>query len=400
MYRRNSVIYLNSWSLRENTRIEGNMKYLITILSSVIISVITIGLILYFFPYLLIAIAPSENWWTALSIIVAINFGVIGISFYVLHREYQSTKKLASIENNLASLKGNLASLDDNLEKYSTDYKEAHENIINIISNIFEVQNVSETKNHENWEIICSSYLNSDKYHEFLKPQTLRAWSTIAWKQGHIDIAILLREEAYKLEPKDFLNRVMLCSILTQEEKPDNTKIENILNNTDLNSDNITNENRDHFYNIQGSWHKKNGKLEEASESFKKAMQANTQTMPFNEYILTLIMREEVDNIFIMEEIERLENIPNSKWLDDTVLHQKAFRLFVNGFINKSKIDVFYKYLTPLMISELVSIYNNEYTKLMFFNSYSQILARTFIRSSLPRFVLGSNSIWYRVYSI
>ena len=334
------------------------MKYLLTIFISVIISVIIVNFLPYLSPPSLVAVAPSALWWTALAIIATISLGVIGISVAVLSRENESKKEIASLK--------------ENLEKYSTENKKANNDFLNFISNTFEIQNVSETKNHDNWKSI-DKYINSYSDSVFLNAQTLRAWSTVAWKHGYKTLALKLRETAYESNTKDFLSRVMLCSILTQDKKPDNARIENILNNTDLNSDNITNEDRDHFYNIRGAWYKKNGKFKEASESFEKAIEVNIQTWAINEYILTLIMQEEITNTFIKSEIDRIKRIPNSKWLDDTVLYQRAFRLFANGFINKSKIDVFYNYLTPLMISELVSKYNNEYFKLMFFNFYSQI---------------------------
>ena len=334
------------------------MKNFKTISISVIISVILMVIILYYLPSLYFAEAPSGNWWTALSIIVAISFGVIAISITVLLREKDSKEKVASLEKNL--------------EIYYTDYKKSYEDVLSFISSILDVQNVSETEIYTIWERVGNSI---DKINEvgILKSQTVRVWSEIAWKQGHLDIARSLREKAYQLDSKNFRNRVMLCSILTQDKMPDNSRIENIFNNTDLESDGINNQDIDHFYNVKGMFHKKIGKFEEASESFKKALAVNIQTWPFNEYIITLIMREEIDNSFIKSEIERIKRIPKSKWLDEKDLYQKVFRLFVNGFINKLEIDKFYNCLTPLMISGLIYKYNNEYVKSEFFNFYSQI---------------------------
>lgn len=334
------------------------MKNFKTVSKSVIISVILIIIILYYWPSLYFAKVPSENWWTALSIIVAISFGVIVISVTLLLRVKESKEKIATLENNL--------------EKYYTDYKKSNENVLSFISGILDVQSVSETEIYTIWERVKN---NIDKIIEsgILKSQTVRLWSEIAWKQGHLDVTLDLREKAYQLDSKDFRNRVMLCRILTQAKKPDGTRIENILNNTDLKSDNIIDQDIDHFYNIKGMFYKKIGKFEEASKSFKKALELNIQTWPFNEYIITLIMREEIDSLFIKSEIERIKKIPNSKWLDETDLYQNVFRLFINGFINKSEIEKFNKCLTPLMISELIYKYNNEYVKMEFFNFYSQI---------------------------
>lgn len=274
------------------------MKNFKIISISVIISVILIVIILYCLHSLYFAEVPSGNWWTALSIIVAISFGVIAISITVLLREKDSKEKVASLEKNL--------------EKYYTDYKKSYENVLTFISNILDVQNVSETEFYTIWERVKN---NIDKINEIgiLKSQTVRIWSEVAWKQGHLDITLDLREKAYQLDSKDFRNRVMLCSILTQAKKPDSTRIENILNNTDLKSDDIIDPDIDHFYNIKGMFYKKIGKFEEASESFKKALELNIQTWPFNEYIITLIMREEIDSLFIKSEIERIKRIPNSK---------------------------------------------------------------------------------------
>ena len=323
------------------------MKNFITISISVIISVIIIVIILYLLPTLNFAENTSGQWWTALSIIVAIGILSISLSVTVLFREKDSKEKIASLEQNL-------------------------EKVMNFISNILDVQNVSETEIYSIWERLKS---NLDKIYEIgiLKSQTIRIWSEIAWKQGHLDIALDLREKAYQLDSKDFRNRVMLCSILTQAKKPDRTRIENILNNTDLKSDNIIDMDIDHFYNIQGMFYKKIGKYEEASKSFKIALELNIQTWPFNEYIITLIMREEIDTSFIKSEIERIKRIPNSKWLDEKDLFQSVFRLFVNGFINKSEIKKFNNFLTQSTISELINKYNNEYIKMEFFNFYSQI---------------------------
>jgi len=321
---------------------------------SVIVSVILIILILYHLPSIYFAEAPSGNWWTALSIIVAISFGVIAISLTVLLKEKESTAKVESLENDI--------------KKCLADYK----NVLSFISNILEVQNFSETKNRENWEKIEKN-ISETKNINILKSLPLRAWSTIAWKQGLLAVAIRLREKAYQLDSNNFRNRVMLCSILTQSKKPDITKIENILKNTDLESDDITDDDKDHFYNIKGMFYKKIGKFKEASESFKKILEFNIQTWPFDEYIITLIMREDIGNVFIKSEIERIKKIPNSKWLDDKVLYQKAFRLFTNGFINKSEIGKFYNYLTPLITSKLINEFDNEYEKMEFFHFYSQI---------------------------
>jgi len=320
---------------------------------------------LYYLPLLYFAEVPSENWWTALSIIVAIGFGVItlcilsiSLSVKVLFSEKDSKEKLASLE--------------EDIKKYSTDKKKSHKDILSFISSILDVQNVSETEIYTIWERVNN---NIDKINKIgiLKSQTVRIWSEIAWKQGHLDIACSLREKAYQLDSKDFRNRVMLCSILTQDKKPDITRIENIFNNTDLKSDGIIDQDIDHFYNVKGMFYKKIGKFKEASESFKKALELNIQTWPFNEYIITLIMREDIDNEFIKNEIDRIKKIPNSKWLDETDLYQKVFRLFVNGFINKLEIDKFYNCLTPLMISKLTYRYDNQYVKEEFFNFYSQI---------------------------
>ena len=331
------------------------MKTFKIISISVIISVILIVIISHFRPFLYFTEAPSENWWTALSIIVAICFGVIAISLTVLLREKESKEKVALLEKNL--------------EEYHTDYKEKYGNVLNFISTILDVQNIAETGSDLIWKKIKNKLGTIND----IEPNTLRVWSMIAWKQGQITVAREFREKAYKLDTKDFRSRVMLCSILTQDKIPDNTRIENIFNSTDLTSENITDEDIDHFYSIQGTFYKKIGKFEKASEAFKKALKVNIQTWSFNEYILTLIMREDIDSKFIESEINRIKKIPNSKWLDDKVGYQKTFRLFANGFINESGIDKFFKHLTSWKISELVYRYNNEYVKMEFFNFYSQI---------------------------
>lgn len=333
------------------------MKNFKTISISVIISVIFIIIILYFLPSLNFAKNPSENWWTALSVLVALSIGVIGTSVTILFKEINSKIKVTR------------------LEKILEKYTKAYENVLGFISNILELQEVTEIQSKEHWERVEN---NIDKINDFglLTSFNLRTWSILAWKQGHIDVTRRLREKAYQLDSNDFRNRVMLCNILTQEEKPDNTKIENILNNIDLKSDNIVDEDKDHFYNIEGMYYKKIGQIKKASESFKKSLELNIQTWPFYEYIITLLMREDITNKDIKIEIKKLEKMPNSKWLDDTVLYQKAFRLFVHGFLNKSEIEKFNKYLSPLTISKLIHKYNNDYDKIKFFNFYSHIIKK------------------------
>jgi len=306
--------------------------------------IILIVIILYCQPYLYFAKDPSELWWTALSIVVALGIASIGLSATVLFEKRDSEKKIASLEKN-------------------------YEDVLNFVSTILDVQNIAETGSDQIWKNIT----NKLEAINGIEAKTLRVWSMIAWQQGQLDVTLDFREKAYQLDTEDLRSRVMLCSILTQDKMPDNTRIENIFNSTDLTSENITDEDIDHFYSIQGTFYKKIGKFEEASGAFKKALKVNIQTWSFNEYILTLIMREEITNEFIKNEIDRIKKIPNSKWLDDTVGYQKTFRLFANGFINESEIDKFYNHLTPWEISELVYIYNNEYVKMHFFNFYSQI---------------------------
>jgi hypothetical protein len=120
-------------------------------------------------------------------------------------------------------------------------------------------------------------------------------------------------------------------------------------------------------------YYKKIGQINKASECFKNSLEFDIQTWPFYEYIITLIMHEDINNTNIKSEIEKLERMQGSKWLDDTVLYQKPFRLFANCFINKSEIEKFNNYLTPYIISKLVHEYNNEYDKMKFFNFYSHI---------------------------
>ena len=344
-----------------STIIKDAMKNLKTISISVISSVITIIIILYIRPFSYFTVAPSEKWWTALSIIVAISFAVIAISITVLLRERESKERLASLEKKL--------------KEDSTFNRESYENILGLISNLLEVQEVTETQSHEHWTKVQNNIKGINSF-GLLTSFNLRTWSILAWKQGNINATRTLREKAYQLDSNDFRNRVMLCNILTQDKKPDKTKIENILNKIDLKSDNIVDEDKDHFYNIKGMYYKKIGQIKKASESFKNSLEFNIQTWPFYEYIITLIMREDITNTYIKKEIKKLESIPNSKWLDDKVLYQKAFRLFANCFINKSEINKFYNYLTPLTISKLVYEYNNQYDKMKFFNFYSHIIKK------------------------
>ncbi len=333
-----------------------NTNRVITI--SILTSVVIILMFLYLFPAVYFAEEPSEKWWNALSIVVAISFGVIAISLTVLLRERESKSKVKELEQKI-----------NNLSKVNT---ENYTNTLNIISNILDIQNASEIQSKLVWQNVQKNISKIDNI-GIIKSLTLRTWSTLAWKQGYLKVTRNLREKAFQLDNKNFRNRVMLCSILTQEEKPDITRIENILNNTDLSSDEITDTNIDHFYNIKGKFYKRIGRFIDASDCFKKAIERNIQTWPFNDYILTLLMRQDVKNSFIREEIDRIASIDNSKWLDDSVLNQKAFRLLVDSFLDKTKIDNFYNYLTPLKIAELANRYDNEYVKLEFFNFFSQI---------------------------
>jgi tetratricopeptide (TPR) repeat protein len=232
------------------------LKHFTIISINVIVSVILIIIILYFLPSLYFVINPSELWWTALSINVAMSCVVIAISVAVLLKEKESKEKIVSLEKNL--------------EKYKTKSINSYENALSFISNVLDVQNLSETSSVDNWDRIK---ININKMDDFgtSKSLPLRIWSTVAWKQGYLDIALLFREKAYLLDKNDFRNRVMLCSILIVKD-PDITRIENILNNTDLKSDNITDVDIDHFYNVKGTFNKKIGRFEEASESFKKAL--------------------------------------------------------------------------------------------------------------------------------
>lgn len=334
------------------------MKNHKNIIISIIISVVLIIIILYLFPSIYFAEDPPEKWWNALSIVVAINFSVIALSVTILLRERESKEKIKKIEQDL--------------EKTSENVNEKYKNTINIISNILDVQNASEIQSRSIWNSVERNIDNIDDI-DILKSLTLRTWSTLAWKQGFLDVSLKLREKAYNLDKDNFRNRVMLCSILTQEKKPDVTRIENILDNTNLKSDDITDENIDHYYNIKGNFYKKTGEFQKAAESFNKALNLNVQTWSFKGYIISLIMQEDIDNEFIKEELERIVNIPDTKWFDDTVLNQKVFRLFINAVIDKSERKKFYNYLTPLKISELLNKYNNEYVKLEMFNFYSQI---------------------------
>lgn len=166
----------------------------------------------------------------------------------------------------------------------------------------------------------------------------------------------------------------MLCNILTQAKKPDKSKIDFILNKIDFEDEFVNDEDKDHFYNIQGMYFIKMGRLKEASEVFKKSLKLNVQTWPFYEYIITLIMRKDISNAYIKKEIDILEKIPESKWLENTILFLKPFRLFIRCFLNKSEIKNFYNYLSPLIISKLTHQYNNNYDKLKFFHFYFKIM--------------------------
>jgi tetratricopeptide (TPR) repeat protein len=331
------------------------MNRFFTIILSVIFNILILVTVLWLLPFKYFTTNPDKEWWTALSIITTVSFGVIAVGVTVIIRERNQKGRIDSLENKI---------LESNNES---------KRINEIISGILQVQNAAENQSESIWDDLLTKIKELD-FKGLISPLTLRTWSTVAWKQGHLKKAVLLREKAFEQDKNDFKSRVMLCSALTYEQSVDKTRIENILDNTDLKSDYISDENIDHYNNIRGAYHLRIGEFDKAQDCFSKSIEKNIQTWPFKGLIISMILDKSKTNEEIKTKIESFDK--NSKWYDDTIVNMKPFRLMVSAILDKSKSNVFYSYFTPKKIAEIVKAYDCEFVKSKFFNGYEIIKSK------------------------
>jgi tetratricopeptide (TPR) repeat protein len=235
------------------------------------------------------------------------------------------------------------------------------------------MQDASENESLSIWENLLLN-IKSIKNTTIIKPITLRTWSRLAWKQGYLEIAIKLREKAYDLNKNDISSRAMLCSALIHEKNINKTKIENILNNTDLTKDEVTDDNIIHILNIKGKYLTKIKKYKEAVECFYKGIEFDTQAWPYKGLIAGLIMDKEISNDKIIEQIKKFPK--DSQWYVNPSMNQEFYRLMVESFFDKKKTKYFYQAFTPKAIAELTKRYSDEFMRYKFFDFYEAINSR------------------------
>ncbi|NLF43220.1 MAG: hypothetical protein GX587_11035 [Bacteroidales bacterium] len=331
------------------------MKKYSTLIYCVVINSFILAFVLWVYPNKLFTTVPEENWWTALSIITTISFGVIAVGITIIFRERSQKEQIDNLVERIA--------------------KNENENLrINeIISGIIEVQNATENQSEKVWNDLLGK-INKLDNKSIISPFTLRTWSTIAWKQGHLKYTILLREKALSLDENDFRSRIMLCSALTYEKTVDKKRIEYLLDKTNQMDSINSNDNFEHYNNIRGLFHLRVGEYKEAQSCFLNNCEITQQTWPFKGVIVSMLFDKSISNEEIKNKIEPFDK--TSKWYDDSIIDTRPLRLMISAIIDKTKSTEFYSIFTPKNIAEIIKKYDSDFVKSKFFNGYEIIQSK------------------------
>ena len=298
------------------------------------------------------AITPDKSWWTALTVIIAIStaFLLIGINLLLKENDYKNEIKKLRQEINRVS--------NANQQLFMRTHR--------ITSNLTNVQDASENENEELWKELMDN-IKQIEDRQLFKPITLRSWSRIAWKNDYLDYSVKLREKAFDLDKDNLRSRVMLCSALTYKDQVDKTRIESILENTYPKNDSELL----HYYNIKGNYFVRIGEYYEAEKCFSISKKLDADSWAYKGFVVSLLMNNEYDNSKIHNEIEKFSY--KSQWFMNSSLNHKPFRLMVESFFNKEKINDFYNLFNTKKIVELTQRYNNNFMKHKLLNFYNTI---------------------------
>lgn len=151
-------------------------------------------LVMYVQPRPFFISVPGESWWAALSVLVALVFGVLAVVYFR--------------ERELHAMRSEL----DTLRQTSQDLGA-------ITFMIMQSQNPEGASLDEHWKNILSE-VRRRRIREVFGARGLRMLSSVAWEQGSVQSVVELRQMAYDMNAADPLNLVFLSNAQVESGVP------------------------------------------------------------------------------------------------------------------------------------------------------------------------------------
>jgi len=315
-------------------------------IKSMLVSSIAGGFIIYLVilkiqprPFFAATASPDENWWAAISLIATLVVGLLIIEFVKF--------------NELAKFKGDLEEKVKKLEEFNS-----------IRSLLYEDQVVEGLTHSEKWEQFFSK-IRFLENRSIVNSDALRAWSTHAWKEGSYNIAVSLRELAYKIDPNDDWNKIYLAYIyienpellssiqLLQIEK----RFESVLKDITPFDHSI----QGWFHHILGKLYLRKNELEKARMTFFESLKSSPSFYNYVYFCISYIIsgksHELVDDTNKIK--SNFKTTPEFE-TDNETIGAETFRALVHSFTGPSveKIESFYASFAPLKSLEFQTISN------------------------------------------
>ncbi|SFR36834.1 hypothetical protein SAMN04490243_1191 [Robiginitalea myxolifaciens] len=359
---------------------------LINVIISVFLSLLFVGAALYVYPELIESlefITPSAEWWAALSVITTISLGVLAIGVSILLRDAGIRKTLEQIKEDYIILQGEHKSLKETILsteskneteiiQLKSDFKTSIENeaiflkrkieskneeILDMISRIIDLQNVYDSRSRQTWDdLVDGDFLDNP----IISDESLLVWSIIAWKQGFLDKALVLRDKAFEKNPQSIHVRSMLCSILCSLDSPDLDRVLQILENTEINDQHKSKDFRE--FNLAKAryfWLKQ--EYTKAANMYREDQIHNLSFWSYEAYIFCLLSQGESGLNSASQFLKGLNKNENSKWYDSSKTGFVLFRIFILAFCGLTKEEEFYSYLNSYNISKISNEYQTPY---------------------------------------
>jgi len=311
------------------------------VITALIISWLVYLIVLYIKPEIVFTSPPDAQWWSALSILVALSFAILAMNYFKSNEVYELKKQIGDNQKKLRS-------------------------VIDMISVLTDMHNFSENKSRNDWDNVLLKIENLNELN-LIKSRDLRIWSSLAWRKDYLDICQEIREKAYEIDKNDLWNSTYLASILSINGG-DEHRILSLVNDIDKTN------NYKEFAMAQavlGRMYAKKGDFSNSEKCYKSSVSINRAHWHFKGLVFALICNGKID--LLKKTIGEWEGDPNSVWNKNNTPEREIFRTFSKLFYNSTLFDDFYKYFSITRIHKITQQYIDAYSKFNCFNLYENL---------------------------